>query len=351
MSYTVDTFFSSSPYRKVLGESSRIGSRSAGSLTSSGFHSQAWSRSSTPTSYRRGAGGFSQITASTESLESINGDLRTRNEKEVLQALNDRFASYIDKVRYLEIQNTNLEAEAAALRQQQAGRFAVGELYEKEIKDLRNVVVQLSNEKTQLQLEQDHLEEDIQHLKQRFDDEARIREETEAAIRALNKYTEESSLSRLELEKKLQSLQDESAFLKKNHEEEVKDLLLQIQGSQVTLEMRDTLKSDVTSALKEIRAQMEGHAVKNSHQAEEWFKVRLEKLTEVAKVNNEAIRSAQEEISEYRRQLQSKTTELESLRGTKDSLERQRAEIEDRHNADVLTYQIKIENKNNETKS
>lgn len=68
--------------------------------------------------------------------------------------------------------------------------------------------------------------------------------------------------------------------------------------------------------------------------------MRLDKLSEVAKVNTDAIRLAQEEISEYRRQLQSKTTELEALKGTQESLERQRQDSEERHHADVLSYQV-----------
>lgn len=68
--------------------------------------------------------------------------------------------------------------------------------------------------------------------------------------------------------------------------------------------------------------------------------MRLDRLSEAAKVNTDAMRSAQEEISEYRRQLQSRTTELEALKSTKDSLERQRSELEDRHQTDIASYQV-----------
>lgn len=57
-------------------------------------------------------------------------------------------------------------------------------------------------------------------------------------------------------------------------------------------------------------------------------------------MNTDAMRSAQEEITEYRRQLQARTTELEALKGTKDSLERQRSDLEDRHQADIASYQV-----------
>lgn len=65
----------------------------------------------------------------------------------------------------------------------------------------------------------------------------------------------------------------------------------------------------------------------------------MEHLSEAARSNQGAIRGSQEEIVEYRRQLQSRTIELETLRGTKESLERQCVESEDRHHDDLNSLQ------------
>ena len=209
---------------------------------------------------------------SADSQDNFGGDMTRRNEKEILQTLNDRFAGYIDKVRNLEMHNRNLEAEAEALRQNQAGRSSVGEHYERELGDLRGLLQQLTGEKARAALEHDHLDEDIQHLQARLEEEARNREEMDAAARTMKKYVEECRLTRTELDKKLRALEEEGVFLKKNHEEEVAELLEQIHGAQVSFDMRDTMKSDVTGALREIRAQLDVHASKSSTQAEEWFK-------------------------------------------------------------------------------
>uniref|UniRef100_UPI0037E79DFF neurofilament medium polypeptide-like n=1 Tax=Semicossyphus pulcher TaxID=241346 RepID=UPI0037E79DFF len=329
MSYTVEQhFFGPGSYRKAR----------PASVTSSGFHSQR----------RRLT--YSQP-SSADSLETYNGDMTRRSEKEILQTLNDRFAGYIDKVRNLEMHNRNLEAEAAALRQNQAGRSSIGEHYERELGDLRGLLQQLTGEKARAALEHEHLEEDIQHLRVRLEDEARNREEVEAAARTMKKYVEECRLARLELDKKLRALEEEDAFLKKNHEEEVAELLAQIQGAQVSFDLRDSLKTDVTGALREIRSQLDTHASKSSTHAEEWFKVRMERLSDAARTNQDAIRGSQEEIGEYRRQLQSRTIELETLRGTKESLERQRMESEDRHHDDLNSLQETINQLDNELKT
>lgn len=253
-----------------LGTSSYRKARPA-SVSSSGFHSQ------------RRRLNYSQP-SSVDSLDTFNGDMTRRSEKEILQALNDRFAGYIDKVRNLEMHNRNLEAEAAALRQNQAGRASIGEHYERELGDLRGLLQQLTGEKARAALEHEHLEEDIQHLRVRLEDEARNREELEAAARAMKKYVEECRLARLELDKKLRALEEEDVFLRKNHEEEVAELLAQIHGAQVSFDVRDTLKADLTGALREIRSQLDSQACKSSTHAEEWFKGELcQKKMEVLK--------------------------------------------------------------------
>ncbi|XP_041925051.1 neurofilament medium polypeptide-like [Alosa sapidissima] len=337
MSYIMDNLYGPGYYRK-----GQISIRTRTTPVSSGFHSASLSRSSVSSGYRRTGG------LSADSFESFNGEPRSRSEKEILQALNDRFAVYIEKVRHLELQNKHLEAEATALRQSQAGRSAVGDHYDRELGELRDTIAQLTQEKAQFFFEQQHIDEDLQHMRARLEDEMRGREELEAAIRAVTKYIDESELARLELDKKLQSLQDELAFQKKNHEDEVDDLLAQIQGAQVNVESRHQLKTDLTSALREIRAQLDANASMNAAQAEEWFRVRMEKLSEAAHFNDDAIRAAQDEMSEYRRQLQSRIVELETLKGTRDSLERQCCETEDHHQGDMASLQETLHQLDNE---
>lgn len=69
--------------------------------------------------------------------------------------------------------------------------------------------------------------------------------------------------------------------------------------------------------------------------------VRLEHLSDAAKSKQNALHGAQQEIAEYRRQLQSRTIELETLRGTKEALERQHVECEDRHHDDLNSLQAR----------
>ena len=347
MSYPVDTM--GSPFRTTMDtRTTSYGYGRSVGTPCSGFRSQSWtSRTPAPsmsTSYKRTVNVPVSRAADVDYNENMmNGDYHTRsNEKEQLHGLNDRFAGYIDKVHYLEQQNQQIEAEIQALRQKQVSRSQLGDLYDQELQELRSVLEQINHDKAQIQLDTDHIEEDIQRLRDRFDEEARIREETEAIIRVLKKDSSDSELMKSELEKKVQSLQDEIAFIRNNHEEEVSELIAQMQESQVSIERKDFQKTDITEALREIRCELEGHSNQNLQQVENLFTCRYSKLTEAAEQNKDAIKSARDEISDYRRQLQSKTVELESVRGTRDSLERQLNDIEDRHNSDLSGLQVNI---------
>ncbi|GCB85367.1 hypothetical protein scyTo_0026011, partial [Scyliorhinus torazame] len=335
--------------------SRRLESRSYSSR-SSGFRSQSWSRGgggglSTSSSCSRRLGSLQapgRAYSSADSLElsqgsGLNGEQRvagrSSSEKELLQGLNDRFAGYIDKVHCLEQHNKQLDTELQAHRHQQLHQGQLGQVYEGELRELRELLQQVQQDKGHIQLQSEHLEEDLQRLRERLEEEARQREDTEANIRALAKETQQATLLQAELDKKAQSLQEEVSFLRANHQEEVAELCAQIQAPQLTLEPGHFPQADLTSALREIRAQLQGHSAKNLQQTEEWFKGRYAKLNQAAQLNKDAIRSARDEITEYRRQLQSKSIELESVRGTKESLERQLTDIEDRHTADASNYQ------------
>nr|XP_055025819.1 internexin neuronal intermediate filament protein, alpha a [Misgurnus anguillicaudatus] len=354
MSYGSDLYMSSS-YRRIFGETprftaspSRLSNASPrGSASSSGFRSHSVSRSSTtPAAYYKRSGRsssfspipFDNVDFSQASVINNEFKIIRTNEKEQLQGLNDRFAMFIEKVRNLEQHNKVLETELITLRQKQTEPSRLSELYQQEIRDLRAQLDEMNNEKSHILIERDNIEEDMQKLRGKLEDEIRAREEAEQALRAYKKDVDDATMVRVDLERKLESLLDEINFLRKVHDEEVTELTSMIQAAQISVEV-ELSKPDLTSALKEIRGQYETIAYKNQQSAEEWYKSKFASLNEQASKTNETMRAAREEINDYRRQLQSKTIEVETLRGTNESLERQIREMEDAHNAEVAGYQ------------
>ncbi|XP_044306224.1 alpha-internexin [Varanus komodoensis] len=352
MNFGSDPHYLASSYRKIFGESPRYSARLGGSAVSSSYRSQSVSRSSHAVSYRL---------AQAESLDlsqaaAVNDEFRlTRtNEKEQLQGLNDRFAGYIEKVRQLEQHNRLLEAELGALRQRHAEPNRLAELFQGELRELRAQLDETEAARAQATLERERMAEDMQRLRALCEEEARARADAEQALRAQQREADGSTLARMALEKKVEALLDEVAFLRKVHAEELAELSASLQAPPMVALEPDSAKADLTAALKELRAQYEALAAKNLQAAEEWYRAKFANLSEQAARSTEAIRASREEISEYRRQLQARTLEVESLRGANESLERQLHEMEERHNAEALSLQetvSQLESDLRETKS
>ncbi|XP_051946443.1 alpha-internexin-like [Xyrauchen texanus] len=357
MSYGSDQYMSSS-YRKIFGESPRLASSSSrmsnassrSSMSSSGFRSLSLTRSSASPAgyYKRSARSssfspvhFDSVDFSQTSVLNNEFKIIRTNEKEQLQGLNDRFATFIEKVRNLEQQNKVLETELVTLRQRQNEPSRLADLYQQEIRDLRAQLDEANSERAHVLIERDGIEEDLQKLRGNFEDEIRAREEAEQTLRTYKKDVDDATMVRVDLERRVESLLDEINFLRKVHDEEVAELTNMIQAAQISVEV-EMSKPDLTSALKEIRGQYETLASKNLQSAEEWYKSKFASLNEQATKTNEVMRATKEEINDYRRQLQSKTIEIETLRGTNESLERQIREMEDAHNAEVAGYQETI---------
>uniref|UniRef100_A0A8C3XPA8 IF rod domain-containing protein n=1 Tax=Chelydra serpentina TaxID=8475 RepID=A0A8C3XPA8_CHESE len=344
MSYGSDLLYPPSSYKRLFGESPRLSSRvyssSPPAPRAAGYRAHH-ARDSYASSYRKPSPGDHLDLLSPSSAVSNELKIVRTNEKEQLQGLNDRFVTYIEKVHQLEQHNQLLEAEVTLLRQRQAEPSRLQQLYEQEIRELRAQAEALRHERDEAQLESQQLAQGLQRLREQGQEEARRREEAELALREYRKDVDRAALARLELEKKVEALLDEIAFLRRVHEEELAELQASLQDAQVSVEV-DVSKPDLTAALKEIRMQYEVLSARNQQSAEEWYKSKFANFTEEAARSSDSIRQAKEEITEYRRQLQARNIEIEALRNANESLERQLQEAEERSNGEIHNLQETI---------
>ncbi|XP_036723312.1 peripherin isoform X3 [Balaenoptera musculus] len=343
---------SSTYYRRAFGPPPSLSPGAFSYSSSSRFSSSRLLGSASPGSSvrlgsfrspRAGAGALLRLPSERldfSMAEALNQEfLATRsNEKQELQELNDRFANFIEKVRFLEQQNAALRGELSQARGQEPAR--TDQLCQQELRELRRELELLGRERDRVQVERDGLAEDLAALKQRLEEETRKREDAEHSLVLFRKDVDDATLSRLELERKIESLMDEIEFLKKLHEEELRDLQMSVESQQVQqVEVEATVKPELTAALRDIRAQYESIAAKNLQEAEEWYKSKYADLSDAANRNHEALRQAKQEMNESRRQIQSLTCEVDGLRGTNEALLRQLRELEEQFALEAGGYQ------------
>ncbi|XP_041317922.1 glial fibrillary acidic protein [Pyrgilauda ruficollis] len=268
---------------------------------------------------------------------ALNSEFReTRtNEKVEMMELNERFASFIEKVRLLEQQNKALLLELSQQREREPSR---ADSYREELRELRRRGEHLATAKARLEMERDNLAEELGSLQQKLQDEVTLRLEAESNLAAYRQDVDNAALARLDLERRVGTLQDEIAFLHKVHEEELRELREQLARQRVHVEV-DASKPDLTAALRHLRSQYEAMAASNAQETEEWYKSKFADLTDAAARHAEALRAAKQEANEYRRQLQALTCDLEALRGSNESLERQLRELEERYALETASYQ------------
>ncbi|XP_038659838.1 vimentin-like [Scyliorhinus canicula] len=87
-------------------------------------------------------------------------EIRT-NEKEEMQQLNSFLAGYIDKVRGLEQRNSQLREELAGLRARFKVPQGMGDEYQQQFKELRELIERLTHEKGVAEIETGNTEEEI----------------------------------------------------------------------------------------------------------------------------------------------------------------------------------------------
>ncbi|KAI5944534.1 Keratin, type I cytoskeletal 24 [Manis javanica] len=190
-----------------------------------------------------------------------------------------------------------------------------------------------------LQIDNARLAADDFRLK--YENELYLRQSVEADINGLRKVLDDLTMTRSDLEMQIESLTEELAYLKKNHEEEMKGMQGS-SGGDVTVEMNAAPGTDLTKLLNDMRAQYEELAEQNRREAEEQFNKQSASLQAKISTDAGAASSAKNEITELRRTLQALEIELQSQMAMKSSLEGTLADTEAGYMSQLSEIQMQI---------
>ncbi|KAI5128722.1 Keratin, Type I Cytoskeletal 24 [Manis pentadactyla] len=268
-------------------------------------------------------------------------------EKQTMQNLNDRLANYLDKVRALEEANTDLEHKIKEWYEKfgsGSGDGGSGRDYSKYypiIDDLRNKIMTATVENAGILLQIDNARLAADDFRLKYENELYLRQSVEADINGLRKVLDDLTMTRSDLEMQIESLTEELAYLKKNHEEEMKGMQGS-SGGDVTVEMNAAPGTDLTKLLNDMRAQYEELAEQNRREAEEQFNKQSASLQAKISTDAGAASSAKNEITELRRTLQALEIELQSQMAMKSSLEGTLADTEAGYMSQLSEIQMQI---------
>ncbi|XP_050781300.1 keratin, type II cytoskeletal 5-like isoform X2 [Gopherus flavomarginatus] len=283
-------------------------------------------------------GGIQEVTVNQSLLTPLNLEIdptiqRVRKEeKEQIKTLNNQFASFIDKVRFLEQQNRVLETKWSLLQEQgqKTVKNNIEPLFENYIGNLRRQLNNLMNERGRLEGELNNMQNVVEDFKNRYEDEINKRTTAENEFVTLKKDVDGAYMNKVELVAKVDSLTDEINFLRAVYEEELAQMQIQISNTSVVLSMDNNRDLDLDGIIAEVKAQYEEIANRSRAEAESWYQTKYEELQVTAGRHGDDLRNTKHEISELNRIVQRLRNEIDNVKRQCANLQAAVAEAEER---------------------
>ncbi|XP_070263850.1 keratin, type II cytoskeletal 72 isoform X2 [Myotis yumanensis] len=231
-------------------------------------------------------GGIPQVTVNKSLLAPLNVELDPKiqkvrvQEREQIKALNNKFASFIDKVRFLEQQNQVLETKWSLLQQLDVNscRKNLEPVYEGYISSLRKQLETLSGDRVRLDSELRNMQDLVEDYKNRYEVEINRRTTAENEFVMLKKDVDAAYMNKVELQAKVDSLTDEIKFFKCLYEGEIAQIQSHISDTSVILSMDNNRDLNLDSIIDEVRAQYEEIALKSKAEAEALYQTKCSNL-------------------------------------------------------------------------
>uniref|UniRef100_A0A663NAT0 IF rod domain-containing protein n=1 Tax=Athene cunicularia TaxID=194338 RepID=A0A663NAT0_ATHCN len=284
------------------------------------------------------AGGIHEVSVNQSLLKPLNLEIDPniqsirKDEKDQIQTLNNKFASFIDKVRFLEQQNKVLETKWALLQEQgnKPVRNNIEPLFETYINNLKRQLSSLLTDKENLGQELNKVQSLAEDFKNKYEEEINKHTAVENEFVILKKEVDAAYMNKTELQARLDSLMEEIDFLRALYEAELSQMQTQISDTSVILTMDNNRSLDMDSIIAEVKAQYEDIANRSRAEAESWYQSRYEELQATAGRHGDDLRNTKQEISELNRHVQRLRSEIDSVKKQCASLQTAIADTEQR---------------------
>ncbi|XP_051016356.1 keratin, type II cytoskeletal 79 [Acomys russatus] len=284
-------------------------------------------------------GGIQEVTVNQSLLTPLNVEIdpdiqRVRTEeREQIKTLNNKFASFIDKVRFLEQQNKVLEMKWALLQEQSQNTGVARNLepfFEGYLSTLRRQLDAKQSEQGRLETELRSMQDSVEDFRKKYEDEINKRTALENEFVVLKKDVDAAYMGEVDLHGKVDTLTQEIDFLKHLYEMELSQVQINVSDTNVVLSMDNNRCLDLDSIIAEVKAQYELIAQKSRAEAESWYQTKYEELQVTAGKHGDSLRDTKNEIAELTRTIQRLQGEVDAAKKQCQQLQTAIAEAEQR---------------------
>uniref|UniRef100_A0A8C3MSL5 Uncharacterized protein n=1 Tax=Geospiza parvula TaxID=87175 RepID=A0A8C3MSL5_GEOPR len=300
----------------------------------------------------RGGPGIQPVQIDTTLLRPVHVEIdpqiqQVKNqEKEQIKTLNNQFASFIDKVRFLEQQNKVLSTKWELLQQQgpSGPRKNLDVIFENYIQNLRRQLESILAQRGQLESELQNMQQYVEDYKTKYEEEINRRTTAENEFVVLKKDVDSAYMTKVELEARVGALTDEINFLRCIYEE-VRALSWGTisRDLSVVVSMDNNRHLDLDSIIEEVRRQYEQIAQSSRAEAEAWYQSQYEQLQSTAGRHGDNLRNTKIEIQELTRNVQRLRAEIENVKKQNQQLQAAIAEAEERGEMALKDARLKLE--------
>ncbi|XP_007947741.1 keratin, type II cytoskeletal 2 epidermal [Orycteropus afer afer] len=295
-------------------------------------------------------GGIHEVSINKSLLQPLNVkvDPEIQNvksqEREQIKTLNNKFASFIDKVRFLEQQNQVLQTKWELLQQIDVGTHTsnLDPIFQAYIAKLKTYVDGLSAERASQDSELNNMQDLVEDFKKKYEDEINKRTAAENDFVTLKKDVDNTYMIKAELQAKADVLKDNLVFLKTLYDAELSQMQQSITDTNVVLSMDNNRNVDLDSIIAEVRTQYEEIAQKSKAEAEALYHSKYEELQVTAGKHGDSLNETKMEISELNRMIQRLQGEIAHVKKQCKSVQDAIAEAEQKGEHAIKDAQQKL---------
>ncbi|KFO18792.1 Keratin, type I cytoskeletal 23 [Fukomys damarensis] len=258
-----------------------------------------------------------------------------------MQNLNDRLASYLDKVRALEAANQKLESRILQWhKERDSGGKKDYSQQEENISHLQEQIVDSKMANAHILVLIDNARMAVDDFNLKYENELSRKKDLEVEVEALRRTLDDLTIVTTDLEQEVEGMRKELILMKKGHEQAVEGHPVP-DDFKVSVKVNATPGEDLTKVLEDMRQGYESVMRQKQNDWDSWFREQSA-ATSHEVPRPAAVQGNQGDVHELKRTLQALEIDLQAQHDRKSALESTLGETQSRYSCQLRDVQLLI---------